>query len=111
MDGDETDGEMRTHPPVFRILPANWQSAEFRNFLWEIDRMYREDWAAPVTNQATGGNPPRQRVLREGSSEDGVAPSGLWRNCYDREWLSIQASHIIRELEVVDADYDFTFTA
>ena len=104
MSGDETDGAEKTHPPRWRIIIARWQSRELRNFLWSLDRMHREDWA----RRRTGGNPPRERVLREGYDEDGTAPVGLWRNCYDQAWLQAQPAHVIRELEIVDEDYDFT---
>ncbi|PIL26902.1 hypothetical protein GSI_10040 [Ganoderma sinense ZZ0214-1] len=119
MSGDETDGETKTHPPKWRIIVARWQSTEFRNFLWEIDRMYREDWGHPPHRRATGGNPPRDRVFRSASGEnettglsrdeDGVAPPGLWRNCYADAWLKQQAPHVISELDIVDEDYDFSF--
>ncbi len=104
MSGDETDGPEKTHPPVWHILIATWQSRALREFLWAIDRIYREDWAKP----RKGGNPPRVRILREGHHEEGVAPSGLWRNCYDPEWLQQQPPYIIDELEILDEDYDFT---
>ncbi|RPD53694.1 hypothetical protein L226DRAFT_456214, partial [Lentinus tigrinus ALCF2SS1-7] len=104
MSGDETDGPEKTHPPRWRIVIAKWQSRTLRNFLWSLDRMYREDWA----RRRTGGNPPRERVLRDGDDEDGIAPAGLWKNCYDKEWLERQPAHVIRELEIVDEDYDFT---
>ncbi|KAI0715889.1 hypothetical protein C8T65DRAFT_572658, partial [Cerioporus squamosus] len=106
MSGDETDGPEKTHPPRWRIKIAKWQSRELRNFLWSLDRMYREDWA----RRRSGGNPPRERVLQDGEDEDedGIAPVGLWRNCYDRDWLQAQPAHIVRELEIIDEDYDFS---
>ncbi|KAI1783090.1 hypothetical protein LXA43DRAFT_904308, partial [Ganoderma leucocontextum] len=109
MSGDETDGDAKTHPPKWRILLARWQSSELKNFLWEIDRMYREDWGHPPHKRATGGNPPRDRVHRPDCYEEGIAPMGLWRNCYDETWLKAQAPHFVRELEIVDEDYNFTF--
>ena len=104
MSGDETDGAEKTHPPRWRIIIAKWQSRELRNFLWTLDRMYREDWA----RRRSGGNPPRERVLRDGYEQEGVAPSGLWRNCYDKDWLATQPDYIVRELEIIDKDYNFT---
>ena len=107
MSGDEQDGPEKQYPPIWRIMIARWQSQELRNFFWALDRMYREDWRKEVN----GGNMPRQRVFcgpKESTVEDGVAPIGLWRNCYDPVWLSEQPPHIIRELEIVDEDYDFS---
>ncbi|PIL31027.1 hypothetical protein GSI_05721 [Ganoderma sinense ZZ0214-1] len=108
MSGDETDGE-KTTDSDYRIITSRWQSQELRNFLWTIDAHYRQDWANPTHRRAMGGNRPRTRVLRQdGRSEGGIAPIGLWRNCYDQEWLDDQPAYIIRELEVVDEDYDFS---
>lgn len=108
MSADETDGPPGTekpHPPRWRIVIARWQSRELQDFLWALDRMYREDWG----RRRTGGNPPRHRLLPdgEGRQEDGIAPVGLWRNCYNKAWLEKQPPHIVRELEIVDEDYDF----
>ena len=108
MSADETDGE-RTTDTKYRIILARWQSRELRDFLWTLDAYYRQDWAHPPHTRAIGGNRPRQRILRAGYAEDGIAPIGLWRNCYDQHWLESQLSHVIRELEIVDEDYDFTF--
>ncbi len=108
MSGDETDGDEKTHPPVWRIRLACWQSVLLRTFLWLLDRYYREDWAKPVHRRAMGGNVPRVRVPRTGCyDEDSIAPIGLWRNCYDKDWLEAQPAHIVRELEIVAEDYDF----
>ncbi|KAJ2986320.1 hypothetical protein NUW54_g9814 [Trametes sanguinea] len=45
MSEDETDGESVEHPPVYRIVIAEWQSEELRQFLWTLDALYREYWA------------------------------------------------------------------
>lgn len=112
MSGDETDGPVKKHPPTFRIVIARWQSPQLRNFLWSLDTIYREDWANPVHRRASVGNPPRLRVLRDnGHDEDGVAPAGLWRNCYDERWLQGLRVNARTELEVMDEDYDFTLAA
>ncbi|RDX40492.1 hypothetical protein OH76DRAFT_1302713, partial [Lentinus brumalis] len=103
MSGDETDGPEKKHPPVWRIIIAKWQSQALRNFLWALDRMYREDWA----KRRVGGNPPRVRVQREGTEEDGIPPIGLWKNCFDDAWLAKQPDYYVRDLEIVDEDYDF----
>ena len=104
MSGDETDGPEKTHPPVWRIVIAKWQSEQLRNFLWALDRMYREDWG----RKRVGGNPPRVRIIRENSEEEGYPAHGLWRNCYDEDWLAKQPGYVLEELEILDQDYDFT---
>ena len=109
MSGDETDGQTKTHPPTFRIVEARWQSLAFKTFLRTLDALYRECWAHPVGRRATPGNPPRNRVEHpEARVEDGIAPVGLWRNCYDRAWLKSLRPHVRASLKIIDADYDFT---
>ncbi|OJT15389.1 hypothetical protein TRAPUB_8056 [Trametes pubescens] len=110
MSGDETDGPPglpRKTPMLYRIVEALWQSAALKAFLRALDVMYREDWG----KRAPGGNPPRTRVLREdGRVEEGHPPEGLWRNCYDQEWLQSLRPYRRRALRIIDADYDFDLT-
>ncbi|TFK81047.1 hypothetical protein K466DRAFT_502838, partial [Polyporus arcularius HHB13444] len=109
MSGDETDGPEVTHPPVYRIIIADWQSLELRTFLWTLDAKYLAYWAKPPTRRRTGGNPARHRVKRDNSKTiSGVAPIGLWRNCYNDDWLDTLQDWEIELLEIVDEDYDFT---
>ncbi|TFK83037.1 hypothetical protein K466DRAFT_499232, partial [Polyporus arcularius HHB13444] len=108
MSGDETDGPVKTHPPTFRIVEARWQSLELKTFLRALDALYRETWAKPVGQRATSGNPPRHRVEKAGRSEEGVAPVGLWRNCYDDTWLRSLRPHVRASLNIIDSDYKFT---
>lgn len=109
MSGDETDGPQKTHPPVFRIVEARWQSLELKIFLRTLDRLYREHWAAPIGQRATSGNAPRDRREHPDSRvEDGVAPIGLSRNCYDYAWLKTIKPHVRESLQVKDNDYDFS---
>lgn len=108
MSGDETDGDTKEHPAVFRIIITRWQSIELRNFLFLLDQIYRSDWKQPHNRRATPGNQPRVRLIRQDATvEDGVAPIGLWRNCYDQHWLQAQPPHMQRELEIVEEPYDF----
>ncbi|KAI9060537.1 hypothetical protein FKP32DRAFT_1577556, partial [Trametes sanguinea] len=109
MSGDETDGPTKTHPPTFRIVEARWQSLTLKLFLRALDDLYREMWAKPVGDRATSGNPPRIRVQRPGGRvEEGIAPIGLWRNCYDRDWLKSLRPHVRESLNIIDEDYNFT---
>lgn len=111
MSADETDGSKKKWPPRFRIVMAEWQSQAFRNFLWLLDTLYREDWEDPVHRRAMGGNIPRVRVLPpqgEEKAEVGVPPIGLPRNCYDSKWVASLSPHVRAELEIKEEDYDFS---
>ncbi|KAI9057515.1 hypothetical protein FKP32DRAFT_1583582 [Trametes sanguinea] len=103
MSGDETDGPKKTYPPTFRIVEARWQSLAFKLFLRALDGLYREMWAKPVGDRATSGNPPWVRI----QLEEGIAPIGLWRNCYDRDWLMSLRPHVRESLNIIDEDYNF----
>ncbi|EIW57906.1 uncharacterized protein TRAVEDRAFT_126313, partial [Trametes versicolor FP-101664 SS1] len=109
MSGDETDGPSKTHLPTWSIVISDWQSLPLRTMLWRIDEMGIEDWLHPKGTRATQGNPPRLRILRDGGkTEDGNAPSGLHRNCYNPAWLDTLCPHQLRNLQMIDTDYDFS---
>ena len=108
MSGDETDGDVKVHPPTYRIVETRWQSLELKTFLRALDTMYREKWAAPPIGRATSGNAPRFRIEAGSRIEDGVAPIGLWRNCYDKAWLASLKPHVLQSLKVRDEDYNFS---
>lgn len=109
MSADETAGEEKAHPPVYDIVEARWQSLELKTFLRALDRMYREDWASPIGERASSGSAPRvRRESLDPRVEDGIAPIGLWRNCYDAEWLASLQPHEIEHLDILDKDYDFS---
>ncbi|EIW65127.1 uncharacterized protein TRAVEDRAFT_108669 [Trametes versicolor FP-101664 SS1] len=111
MSEDETDGDAVEHPPVYRIVIAEWQSEEFKLFLWALDALYRIHWKAPPASRCKSGNPPRTRVLREGAgckTIPGTAAPGLWRNCYNPEWLRKLKAHDLAELDIQEGIYDFS---
>ncbi|PIL24700.1 hypothetical protein GSI_12586 [Ganoderma sinense ZZ0214-1] len=110
MDGDEPEGgQKKKFPVVFNILRPKWASQELCNYWWSLDAEYRTHYGNPTHERATRGNPPRDRVLPENSVEDGVVPFGLWRNCYDQEWLESLQPHLRQELEIIAEDFDFKF--
>lgn len=100
MSSDERDEEMRT----FRVVRPEWQSAQFRRFMHQLDDLYIREFK----RMNKGGNAPRVRIQQlDGPQEAGSAPVGLWRNCYDSVWLaSLQASQRNR-LRIIDEDYPF----
>ncbi|KAI0753045.1 hypothetical protein C8Q80DRAFT_1097709, partial [Daedaleopsis nitida] len=109
MSGDETDGPVKEHPPRFRIVEARWQSLELKTFLRALDALYREIWAKPAGTRVTSGNAPRVRLERpDARIEDGIAPIGLWKNCYDHAWLRSLRPHVRESLKIINTDYAFT---
>ncbi|PIL28717.1 hypothetical protein GSI_08761 [Ganoderma sinense ZZ0214-1] len=91
MSGDETDGNVKTHPRTFRIINTKY------------------DWENPDGRRAVPGNEPRVRYeTRESKLVNNPAPQGLWRNCYDPGWMGRQKEVFVDELCVIDEDYDFT---
>ncbi len=97
---------------AYRIIESRWQSLVFKIFLRALDAKYRAAWEKPKPGKrAVGGNPPRTRISRaDGRSEDGYAPPGLWRNCYDSDWLRSLEPYQRRALRIVNSDYDFDLT-
>ena len=58
---------------------------------------------------AKSGNKPRQRVeLAQPKTINSPAPKGLWRNCYDPQWLARLPQHEQSALNIIDEDYDFS---
>ncbi|KAI0362976.1 hypothetical protein BV20DRAFT_1071321, partial [Pilatotrama ljubarskyi] len=111
MSEDETDGDTVEHPPVYRIVIAEWQSEELRLFLWTLDTLYRAYWKKPPGSRRKAGNPPRTRLLRAGcKTVPGVAPAGLWENCYNPAWLSKLAPWEREALDIQEGNYDFSLT-
>lgn len=109
MSEDETDGDTVEHPPVYRIVIAEWQSEDFKLFLWALDALYRIHWKAPPTSRRKSGNPPRTWVLRDSCKTiRGTAAPGLWRNCYNKQWLNKLKPHELAELDIQEGIYDFS---
>ncbi len=108
MSGDETDPDTPL-PKVWHIVIAGWQSTELRTLLWSLDAKYMA-WAQPSDpkKKRNGGNATRVRILRETSRMvPGVAPPGLWRNCYDPTWLETLQEWEVEQLDIIDDDYPF----
>lgn len=112
MSGDETDGPKRQLPMVYRVVESRWQSDVLKTFMRTLDVMYRTAWSQSTPGQrATRGNPPRTRIVRAGGRvEDGYPPAGLWRNCYDQQWLRGLQPYQRRALNIIQANYDFDIT-
>ncbi|KAL7281629.1 hypothetical protein ACG7TL_004946 [Trametes sanguinea] len=109
MSHDETNGPVEKYQAVYRIILAAWQSEELHQFLWMLDGLWREHWAKPDNQRRKAGNMPQKRVLHKDSkTEPGEAPIGLWRNCYDPQWIDTLRPYQRDRLEMMPSDYDFT---
>ncbi|EGO23668.1 hypothetical protein SERLADRAFT_438980 [Serpula lacrymans var. lacrymans S7.9] len=109
MSGDETDNEVQGAPKTYLISRPHWQSPEMKDFMRKLDHIYRENWRNPHGRRATAGNAPRIRIASN-RCEPGHAPRGLWRNCYDSNWLKDLRGWQRDKLDIVDKDYDFTIS-
>ncbi|KAH9938782.1 uncharacterized protein BXZ73DRAFT_44417, partial [Epithele typhae] len=92
---------------IFYIIECRWQSQELKLFLRGLDEIYHTH----VLTRGGGGNPFRQRQEAQNPKVvDGCAPEGLWRNCYDRDWLDSLKPYQRRELNIIDSHYNFDLT-
>ncbi|KAI0362866.1 hypothetical protein BV20DRAFT_984170 [Pilatotrama ljubarskyi] len=110
MSDDEADVHEGRSVFTYRIIRSAWQSLALRTFLRMIDVLHTETWqrANPRTLRWTS---PRIRYESgESRVEEGRPPIGLWRNCYDATWLAGLTPEQVLELDIVDEDYDFSFT-
>ncbi|KAI1789370.1 hypothetical protein LXA43DRAFT_1062880 [Ganoderma leucocontextum] len=89
MSSDEAEDEESDRAGNYTIIKATWQSHPLKTFLHSLDNQYIKG-----TSDA--------RVL------DSVAPIGLWRNCYNETWVQRQDAWVIRDLCIIDEDYDFS---
>ncbi|TFK79510.1 hypothetical protein K466DRAFT_505415, partial [Polyporus arcularius HHB13444] len=107
MSGDEADGPEGRLASLYIIIEAEWQSEAIKIFFRTLDRRYIEDWVRGQRNR--GGRGPRRRIAKDGAEVmDTDAPKGLWRNCYSDAWLALQPPYTVRDLEIINEDYDFT---
>lgn len=105
MSGDEQDGQV--FPLRYRIIESRWQSSQLKTFLRELDAIHLKDRGLSESVHLSG-QLPRVRVVAEDSPvEDGYPAVGLWRNCYDSDWLQALQRSQRDTLGVIDEDYDF----
>ena len=114
MSGDETDGPHRKkrHLPLWAITRSLWQSKELVGCLHGLDKQYRHDWEHSRRfgrSRRSRGNPPRKRMFTKHSKvEEGTVPIGLWRNCYNQQWLETLLEDDVDALQIIDEDFDLT---
>ncbi len=80
-----------------------WQSRDYKDFMHGLDKIWK------MNRRSKGGNLPRKRIeLADPTWVDSEAPPGLWRNCYDDEWLRKQPHQKRIELRIINEEYDFS---
>ncbi|KAH9889313.1 hypothetical protein C8Q73DRAFT_653898, partial [Cubamyces lactineus] len=109
MSDDETDRPRNHWPRTYRIIESRWQSLELKTFLRGLDALYRQGWERSRPRVRFAGAAPRIRIPQEnGPKVDGLAPPGLWRNCYNEEWLRGLDADRRNALSIVEEEYDFS---
>ncbi len=113
MSGDEAvvaeEDDRQLLPHVFHIVEAAWQSKEFKVFVRTLDDWNIEDQRQKTGESQSGGNCPRRRIEKaDPSVVNSRAPIGLWRNCYDEEWLRSLKPHVRERLNIIPDDYNFS---
>ncbi|KAL1937984.1 hypothetical protein VTO73DRAFT_12734 [Trametes versicolor] len=110
MSGDEAETSTDRLKGNYIIIEAEWQSLALRIFLRLLDQLFLAHALSVHGKDDSGGlKRPRTRTAKpNGPTEDSPAAKGLWRNCYNPEWLNKQKPHVIRGLGIIEEDYDFT---
>ena len=114
MSGDEavmetSEEDRRVHPQVYHIVEAAWQSREFKTFARDLEVWNIDDWRLTGGGRLPGGSSPRKRIaLEKPRVVNSRAPRGLWRNCYNSQWLKKLSNPQRQLLNIVDEDFDFT---
>jgi hypothetical protein len=91
-----------------RIHPA-WRSQELQDFLWQLDDVQDKVTKRPVGNRRhgpqRGQRRPRTNLKINNMS---IAPPNLPRNCYRPSWLKGLRTHQLKQLNIVNDNYDFS---
>ena len=107
MSSDESDYGGR-EVVYGRILPE-WRSQELQDFLWRLDDVQDEVSKRPVGNRRHGPQRGRRRLRTNLKiNKASTAPPNLPRNCYRPSWLKVLRTYQLRQLNIVDDNYDFS---
>ncbi|KAJ3507456.1 hypothetical protein NMY22_g16924 [Coprinellus aureogranulatus] len=108
---EETDEEKvggESIPILKKVIPA-WRSIEFGNLYQEIDEVAREMRSSSLgKRRKPSGVGPLLRSRKGGKkTEEHAPPAGLWRNCFDEDWLALKRGWELTALAIIEKDYDF----
>ena len=93
VSGDETDtgknARKQSDRPRYKIVALEWRSKKLTRILRTLDLLHLAKRRYSDSGRATSGAWPRTRVESH-LTADSPAVRGLPKNCYSREWLSMQ---------------------
>ena len=106
ISSDESEDETRRTIDYSRVYPR-WRSRQLANILYKADAVAASNASIPIGMRKKAGTQLWSRPHSLKYNETAPAPPGLFRNCYDPEWLLGLPSHIQKQLKVQDVDYNF----
>ena len=110
VSSDKSEDETRRMIDYPRVYPR-WRSRQLANILYKADAVAASNASIPIGMRKKAGTQLRSRPHSHKYNETAPAPPGLFRNCYDAEWLLGLPSHIQKQLKVQDIDYNFNPTS
>ena len=110
MSDEETDYEEieGTRTTVLAKVTPDWRSEEFGELYQFID-LRRDDMKKSGIGRRRATNGRNLLRVRKPSRTTAAhpPPPGLWRNCFEKDWLRKRRPWELAALKVVDEDYDF----
>ncbi|KAI0373845.1 hypothetical protein BV20DRAFT_977504 [Pilatotrama ljubarskyi] len=108
MSGDEAEENLEPYTPRrYRIIRSRWQSHALRTFLRQLDALHFVTWQRPNARTLRWAHPRLRFEPQEPDFVDSPAPVGLWRNCYDANWLADLTPGQRCSLEIIEEEYVF----
>lgn len=93
ISGDETDtgknARRHSDQPRYKIVNLEWRSKKLTRVLRTLDLLHLAKRRFSNNGRATSGAWPRIRIESH-LKDESPAVRGLPRNCYSKEWLSLQ---------------------
>ncbi|KAI6106331.1 hypothetical protein EDD16DRAFT_1490952, partial [Pisolithus croceorrhizus] len=85
-----------------------WHSSQLASLLWKADDVAATNVSIQIGKCKKSGTQLQICPHTDKVNEEAAAPPGLPHNCYDTTWLGKLSQQQRRELQVQDAEYDFT---
>ncbi|TEB26923.1 hypothetical protein FA13DRAFT_1795171 [Coprinellus micaceus] len=105
IDYEEIEGHRTT---VLAKVTPEWRSEEFGELYQFVDLRRTEMKKSGFGKRRTTNGKNLLRIRKPGRKTAAhPPPPGLWRNCFDKNWLSKRRPWELAALKIVDEDYDF----